>query len=115
MSDTARLAALLHEPCVERWQQRGKEGYGVTTMHGPDAHGGLAARLTAAGVRVGEERLREALIWIADKADTFCPTCDGETMYDPNDGAPDPCFDSIHLISSKARTALAQTKEADHE
>ena len=45
------LAALLHEPCVERWQSlRDNGGFGTTT-HGVDAHEAAAARLRAAGNR----------------------------------------------------------------
>ena len=49
-----RMAAIIHEPCVERWRHRGKVGYGVVTMHGIDAHYELADRLLAAGFRLTE-------------------------------------------------------------
>ena len=49
------LAALLHEPCVERWQSlRDNGGFGNTT-HGVDAHEAAAARLRAAGVTLAPE------------------------------------------------------------
>ncbi len=49
------LAALLHEPCVERWQSlRDNGGFGTTT-HGVDAHEAAAARLRAAGVTLAPD------------------------------------------------------------
>jgi hypothetical protein len=63
------------------------------------------------------EALREALEWIARKADGFCPTCEGEPLIDPEDGTAEPCFDSIHVISAKAKVALlaALTPHPDTE
>ena len=51
MTPTDRLAALLHEPCVEAWNQiRLSDPKRQVTQHGPDAHSVLATRLIAAGV-----------------------------------------------------------------
>jgi hypothetical protein len=110
MTDTARLAALLHEPCVERWQHRGKEGYG-NTLHGVDAPGPLAARLTNAGARLASpldpatpEGLREAALGV-------------DVLWDePDPGTPDEGDDLIWMTDSETamrdalrglRTALA--------
>ncbi len=53
MSERDRLAALLHEPCEERWREREAAipGY-QTTLHAIDAHYADADRLIAAGVGV---------------------------------------------------------------
>ena len=44
------LAALLHQPCEERWTDKRGDTHIQVTMHGPDAHMQEAARLIAAGV-----------------------------------------------------------------
>ena len=62
MADHDRLAAIIHEPCVKAWQTRGKQGYGIT-MHGPEAHDLMAARLIAAGVTLDPLARKDANRW----------------------------------------------------
>jgi hypothetical protein len=68
----------------------------------------------ASGVRGPEDAgLREALEWIAAKADTFCVSdCENGVEVNEETGVTRPCLDSIHLISEKARAALVSLEEA---